>query len=85
MKLVRIFDHHIFLALLLHLCTGVVPHAAIGNARWLPVESFKKDGQAINLQHERMREAVENQSPHVVIVDEISTQAVRLEASVFLH
>ena len=26
------------------------------------------------MQHERMREAVENQSPHVVIVDEISTR-----------
>ena len=24
---------------------GVVPHPAIGNARWLPVESFKKEGQ----------------------------------------
>ncbi len=25
---------------------GVIPHPAIGNARWLPVESYKKDGQA---------------------------------------
>ena len=24
---------------------GVVPHPAIGNARWLPVESYKKEGQ----------------------------------------
>lgn len=54
---------------------GVVPHPAIGNARWLPVESYKKEGQVLNLQHERMREAVENQSPHVVIVDEISSRS----------
>jgi stage III sporulation protein SpoIIIAA len=53
---------------------GTVPHPAIGNARWLPVETLKKDGQMFSLQHERMREAVENQSPHVVIVDEISSQ-----------
>ena len=52
---------------------GTIPHPAIGNARWLPVETLKKDGQMFSLQHERMREAVENQSPHVVIVDEIST------------
>ena len=53
---------------------GTIPHPAIGNARWLPVETLKKDGQMFSLQHERMREAVENQSPHVVIVDEISSQ-----------
>eukprot|EP00960_Hanusia_phi_P036974 752630-Hanusia_phi.AAC.1 len=58
---------------------GIVPHPAIGNARWLPVETLKKDGQMFNLQHERMREAVENQSPHVVIVDEISS-ATEVEA-----
>jgi len=54
---------------------GIVPHPAIGNARWLPVESYRKDGQVFNLQHERMREAVENQSPNVVIVDEISSRS----------
>jgi hypothetical protein len=27
---------------------GVVPHPAIGNARWLPVESFKKEGQVLH-------------------------------------
>ena len=46
---------------------GDVPHPAIGNSRWMPV------GRR-NLQHEIMLEAVENQSPDVVIVDEISNQ-----------
>jgi nucleoside-triphosphatase THEP1 len=45
---------------------GETPHPAIGNARWMPV------GRP-NLQHVIMREAVENQSPDVIIVDEIST------------
>ena len=45
---------------------GDSPHPAIGKARWMPV------GRP-NLQHEIMREAVENQSPDVIIVDEIST------------
>lgn len=44
-----------------------MPHPAIGNSRWMPV------GRR-NLQHEIMLEAVENQSPDVVIVDEISNQ-----------
>jgi nucleoside-triphosphatase THEP1 len=47
---------------------GDSPHAAIGSARWMPV------GKP-NLQAAIMREAVENQSPDVVIVDEISTPA----------
>eukprot|EP00485_Elphidium_margaritaceum_P011240 CAMPEP_0202703792 /NCGR_PEP_ID=MMETSP1385-20130828/16586_1 /ASSEMBLY_ACC=CAM_ASM_000861 /TAXON_ID=933848 /ORGANISM="Elphidium margaritaceum" /LENGTH=514 /DNA_ID=CAMNT_0049361695 /DNA_START=44 /DNA_END=1589 /DNA_ORIENTATION=+ len=42
------------------------PHSAIGRARWMPV------GKP-NMQHRIMREAVENQSPDVIIVDEIST------------
>jgi stage III sporulation protein SpoIIIAA len=46
----------------------VVPHSAIGSARWMPVA---KQG----LQHAIMLEAVENQSPDVMIVDEISTPA----------
>lgn len=46
---------------------GDMPHSAIGRARWMPV------GKP-NLQHIIMREAVENQSPDVIIVDEISTQ-----------
>jgi len=45
---------------------GDEPHPAIGKARWMPV------GRP-NLQHTLMREAVENQSPDVIIVDEIST------------
>lgn len=45
---------------------GNAPHAAIGRARWMPV------GRP-NLQHVIMREAVENQSPDVILVDEIST------------
>jgi Sporulation stage III, protein AA/Zinc knuckle len=45
---------------------GDTPHSAIGRARWMPV------GRP-NLQHVIMREAVENQSPDVIIVDEIST------------
>jgi len=45
---------------------GDAPHSAIGRARWMPV------GKP-NMQHSIMREAVENQSPDVIIVDEIST------------
>lgn len=45
---------------------GNSPHSAIGKARWMPV------GKP-NMQHEIMREAVENQTPDVIIVDEIST------------
>jgi len=44
---------------------GETPHPAIGNSRWMPVG---KRG----MQHEIMLEAVENQSPDVIIVDEIS-------------
>jgi stage III sporulation protein SpoIIIAA len=45
---------------------GDTPHRAIGRARWMPVG--KPD-----LQAQIMREAVENQSPDVIIVDEISS------------
>lgn len=45
---------------------GETPHPAIGSSRWMPVGLRNK-------QHEIMLEAVENQSPDVVIVDEIST------------
>ena len=45
---------------------GDTPHSAIGRARWMPV------GKP-NMQHHIMREAVENQTPDVIIVDEIST------------
>jgi len=44
---------------------GKTPHQAIGNSRWMPVG--KK-----NHQHNIMIEAVENQSPNIIIVDEIS-------------
>ena len=44
-----------------------VPHPAIGKSRWMPVGVPK-------MQHEIMLEAVENQSPDVVIVDEISNE-----------
>ena len=47
---------------------GLEPHPAIGNARWMPV------GQA-NMQADIMREAVENQTPDCIIVDEISSRA----------
>ena len=47
---------------------GDIPHPAIGNSRWMPVGKR-------NLQHEIMLEAVENQSPDVIIVDEISNMA----------
>ena len=47
--------------------TGLVPHPAIGNARVLTVETP-------SAQHRAMLEAVENQSPDVVIVDELSTK-----------
>jgi stage III sporulation protein SpoIIIAA len=46
---------------------GETPHPAIGKSRWMPV------GRR-NLQHEIMLEAVENQSPDVLIVDEISNE-----------
>jgi stage III sporulation protein SpoIIIAA len=46
---------------------GETPHPAIGSSRWMPV------GRR-NLQHEIMLEAVENQSPDVIIVDEISNE-----------
>ena len=45
---------------------GDSPHSAIGRARWMPV------GRP-NMQHQIMLEAVENQTPDVIIVDEIST------------
>eukprot|EP00466_Bigelowiella_natans_P021185 jgi/Bigna1/82641/fgenesh1_pg.95_\ len=45
---------------------GLEPHYAIGSARWMPVG---KPGMQARI----MLEAVENQSPHVIIVDEIST------------
>ena len=47
--------------------TGVVPHGAIGNARVLTVEHP-------SAQHRVMLEAVENQSPDIVFVDELSTK-----------
>jgi stage III sporulation protein SpoIIIAA len=46
---------------------GLIPHQSIGSARWMPVG---KRG----LQAEVLREAVENQTPDVVICDEISTK-----------
>jgi stage III sporulation protein SpoIIIAA len=53
---------------------SATPHSAIGSARWMPV------GKP-HMQHDVLREAVENQSPDVIIVDEISTPAeVRLWA-----
>lgn len=52
---------------------GFTPHSAIGRARWMPV------GKP-NMQHAIMREAVENQTPDVIIVDEIST-AQEVEAA----
>jgi len=47
---------------------GLEPHPAIGRARWMPV------GKA-DMQAHIMREAVENQSPDCIIVDEISSSA----------
>ena len=47
--------------------TGVIPHEAIANARVLTVENPSD-------QHRVMIEAVENQSPDIVIVDELSTK-----------
>ena len=47
--------------------TGVVPHEAICNSRVLTVENPSQ-------QHRVMIEAVENQSPDIVIVDELSTK-----------
>ena len=47
--------------------TGVVPHDAIGNARVLTVE--KPEDQA-----KVMIEAVENQSPDIIVVDELSNR-----------
>lgn len=53
---------------------SATPHSAIGSARWMPV------GKP-HMQHQVLREAVENQSPDVIIVDEISTpDEVRLWA-----
>lgn len=46
---------------------GLEPHPAIGRARWMPV------GKA-NMQATIMREAVENQTPDCIIVDEISSK-----------
>jgi len=46
---------------------GLEPHPAIGRARWMPV------GRS-NHQAEIMREAVENQTPDCIIVDEISSK-----------
>eukprot|EP00534_Pseudo-nitzschia_fraudulenta_P004469 CAMPEP_0201133968 /NCGR_PEP_ID=MMETSP0850-20130426/50262_1 /ASSEMBLY_ACC=CAM_ASM_000622 /TAXON_ID=183588 /ORGANISM="Pseudo-nitzschia fraudulenta, Strain WWA7" /LENGTH=450 /DNA_ID=CAMNT_0047404737 /DNA_START=40 /DNA_END=1392 /DNA_ORIENTATION=+ len=46
---------------------GLEPHPAIGKARWMPV------GQ-VNMQAHIMREAVENQTPDCIIVDEISSR-----------
>ena len=46
--------------------TGEVPHHAIGNARVITVHG--------NQQAKAMLEAVENQSPDIVIVDELSTK-----------
>jgi len=34
---------------------GMIPHPAIGNARWLPVESLKRDGELFNLQVRLLR------------------------------
>ena len=47
--------------------TGVVPHRAIGEARVLTVEKPSE-------QHEVMIEAVENHSPQLVVVDELSSR-----------
>jgi hypothetical protein len=47
---------------------GFEPHPAIGKARWMPV------GQP-DMQADIMREAVENQTPDCVIVDEISSES----------
>lgn len=47
--------------------TGTVPHEAIGDARVLTVERPQD-------QHKYLIEAVENQSPDFVIVDELSTK-----------
>ena len=46
---------------------GDVPHPCIGDAHWMPVGVRGK-------QAEIMLEAVENQFPDVIIVDEISTK-----------
>ena len=43
------------------------PHASIGSARWMPVG---KPG----MQAQILREAVENQTPDIIICDEISTR-----------
>ena len=48
--------------------TGVVPHKAIGNARVLTVDDPEHQARV-------MIEAVENQSPDIVIVDELSNRA----------
>ena len=46
---------------------GEVPHSCIGSSHWMPVGVH-------GLQHEIMLEAVENQFPDVIIVDEISSK-----------
>ena len=50
-----------------HPGTGTVPHDAIGNARVLTVEKAEDQAKV-------MIEAVENQSPDVIIVDELSNK-----------
>jgi stage III sporulation protein SpoIIIAA len=45
---------------------GLTPHSSIGSARWMPVG-------IPNRQAEVLREAVENQTPDVIICDEISS------------
>ncbi|MEI7474117.1 MAG: R3H domain-containing nucleic acid-binding protein [bacterium] len=52
---------------------GDVPHAAIGRARRMQVESPEK-------QKDVMIEAVENHTPEVIVVDEIGTEAEALAA-----
>ena len=47
--------------------TGAIPHRAIGNARVIQVDQKGR-------QHTAMLEAVENQSPDFIVVDEISTK-----------
>ena len=54
---------------------GMEPHPAIGCSRWMPVGHRGR-------QADIMREAIENQSPHIIIVDEISgEEEVRDEMS----
>lgn len=53
--------------------SGDIPHPSIGRARRMPVIDHHK-------QHEVMIEAVENHTPEVIIIDEISTEAEALAA-----